>query len=643
MNPENGNSTNRNLRDSLSQLPSLEDMKSDALNTAVSERGEESSSYNSSSAESLTGIEFDSPVDTIAHLSDLSAQIKDYRRALALGWEASHVAQQTDQEAEAESLSPLEQAHEEVQYHQIHSHNRKRVLQRADDVHSNQAEKSSISKSRPDWQQHFPNDDSPESVTAYQEWKQQFPIDIQINIEGLRSALDHQSKLLSDPEAQVKWQERSAEQARIYESAAMVRIGMRRSQQIAKEVISLQSKIQMQQRQPNPDEQKYMEALETFARQLVHSTEQHAQDPAVQVELLRRAALDDREAMRGGLLETEGMQEIIETRTPLLKLGKPLLLKGETGGAKTALAKHISHEYFGVEPEIVSGKDDMNSYILMGKTGLQGKDGATETVFKPGPLVRAMVEGRPVIIDEIDVIRTEDLAGLNYILQLRPGDEFTIQEDSGEKVTVQNGFCVIATANMKSEVLDSRYLRNQIDTATQQRFRDGAGEVRVHYPDHEVGDIGAPVENLHLILASLTNAKGELICPPDTSLQTLLRLAKVAHKSQRMFSLPAAVAGGNYVDSQTAVSGKPSLEKAVIAPREILAILQQVNGTLGRLSLTDALATFVSEQEVVIDRVVLAKLLKSHSLLDGVSEASLGVPAGSTEGFNAETNSNDNP
>lgn len=638
MNRENINSptSEGNERGILSQIPSLRDLETSALDAIPDHReNSNSSTANDSEAnpEMQNSVESISPEEAVTQLSDLSAQIKDYRRALALDWESMHASYQSDRNNNPYQDEPTAQASGEMQFQTIHSHNRKRVLQRAEDLHQSQAERATISKSRPVWEEHFTDSKSSPDGSTYSEWKSQFPIDIQINIEGLRHATDRQSQLLSRPDVKEKWQTLSEQQAQVCEGAAAVRICQRRQIDVARNILNLRSEIQSQNRQPSPDEQNYIEILESKARQLSEIIEQQSQIPGVGEELARRAALDDREAMSGGLLETEGMQDIIQTRVPLLKLGKPLLLKGETGGAKTALARHISREYFDSEPEIVSGKDDMNSYILMGKMGLQGKDGATETVFKPGPLVRAMIEGKPVIIDEIDVIRTEDLAGLNYILQLRPGDEFTVQEDSGEKVKVKDGFCVIATANMKSDVMPSRYTRNQIDTATQQRFRDGAGEVRVHYPDYDVGDVGKPIENLHLILASLTNTKGELVCPAGTSIETLYRLAQVAHKSQRMFSMPAVVAGGDYVDSQTIVSGKPALERAVIAPREILAILQQVNGTLGLLSLTQALASFVSEQEIVSDRVVLAKLLKTHSLLDGVDEANLGVPAGSIEGF----------
>ena len=58
---------------------------------------------------------------------------------------------------------------------------------------------------------------------------------------------------------------------------------------------------------------------------------------------------------------------------------------------------------------------------------LRASGGATSSIFVPGPLLRAMTEGRPVILDEINAMPPEFLKRLNIILQLRPGDTFTIQ------------------------------------------------------------------------------------------------------------------------------------------------------------------------------------------------------------------------
>src|SRR5690606_13354584 len=62
-----------------------------------------------------------------------------------------------------------------------------------------------------------------------------------------------------------------------------------------------------------------------------------------------------REQLRHGLLLTDQMRRIIAEALPAVLRGEPVLLVGETGGAKTALAEYLSRRGAGLEPELVSG------------------------------------------------------------------------------------------------------------------------------------------------------------------------------------------------------------------------------------------------------------------------------------------------
>ncbi|MDP4001093.1 MAG: AAA family ATPase [bacterium] len=604
-----------------SDVPSLETLKPEA-----SAENEASSGESIDNPENVT--EAQPTPDPINQLVDSRAEIRDINRALALDW--STIQTQTESKEDTPTISPSARIHSvEVKGQQKYG----QFEERLETLATDQALKKQASSNRPHWEEHFPKPDEPTSQADYTEFLAQFPIGMQVNIEALRAVTTRQKELLEDPQVQERWHQYGGEIRKVLESASMIRGTEKRQEQIAQDIMELHATARRNGRELTTAEKKYITDRENAIIELRHDTELYQNDPKIVEELRRRDAIDDARELKTGVLETPIIAEITETRVPLLLLGKPLLLKGETGGAKTVLAKHISQQYFGVEPDVISGKDDMNSYILMGKTGLKVKEGATETVFLPGPLTRAMIEGQPVIIDEIDQMRTEDISGLNYILQLRPGDSFTIQEDTGEIVVIKEGFCVIATANMKSDVSPTRYQRNVIDTATHQRFRNGAGEVRVRYPDYDQPEGEFPAENMRLVTAALTDVYGNVALPAGMTVPEVVNLVKVAHATQRMFSMPATVAGASFVDSQTVTQGRAALEQAVLAPREVLGILSQVRDTNGRLSFTSALTQFVSEQELPSDRVVLAKLLASHDLLPHVNEDELRVPPGTLTGF----------
>ncbi len=79
----------------------------------------------------------------------------------------------------------------------------------------------------------------------------------------------------------------------------------------------------------------------------------------------------------------------------------------------------------------------------------EGKD--VISFFQYGPLLRALKEGRPIILDEIDAIPKSILFRLNDLLVRKPGQKIKIQENGGEEFEIPKGFCILATANIKGE------------------------------------------------------------------------------------------------------------------------------------------------------------------------------------------------
>lgn len=318
---------------------------------------------------------------------------------------------------------------------------------------------------------------------------------------------------------------------------------------------------------------------------------------------LRRA----RAQLGAGLLLTPQMMTIIEEALPALHRGEPILLLGETGGAKTALAEFLSRHHLRTEPELVSGYGDVNSYQLFGAHELRREEGVTVSAFVPGPVVRAMREGIPLILDELNAMPADFLKRFNKILQLRPGDLVAVQEDSGRELEVAPGFCVIATANEQSQ----RY-RGLEPLSAEFLNRFGPNTFRVRYPDAGLGYAEAPVENLLLAAASVAEADGSL--PHGLSAEDLNRVARAAFISQQVFSGRHGEGFDTFLSSERRLDGRPGLEEHVLAPRTLVALLRKVTGSHGAVSLQAALERFLDGVGHDDDRQVLALICAGAGL-----------------------------
>lgn len=316
-----------------------------------------------------------------------------------------------------------------------------------------------------------------------------------------------------------------------------------------------------------------------------------------------------RAQLRRGLLLTRQMRDIIAESVPALGRGEPVLLLGETGGAKTALAEYLSRELLGNEPEFISGYGDISSTQLVGGHELRPDNGATISVFVQGPLLRAMAQGRPLILDEINAMPPEFLKRLNRVLQLRPGDEFSVQENNGERISIRSGFVILATAN---EQTPHRY--RGIDRMSAELLnRFGANSYRIHYPDSGRSYTEVPVENALLAVAAIADQYGNVPLQADE----LERVCRAAFISQQVFSGEHGLGFGEFVSTEREIDGRPGLEESVLAPRTLVAILQKVAGSAGQVSLNQALQRFVEGVMHAEDREVLTLILRSQGFLSG--------------------------
>ena len=388
----------------------------------------------------------------------------------------------------------------------------------------------------------------------------------------------------------------------------------RKRDEFAKKISEVYERAQKSNRELNAVDKKRIVQLEAQIENLTEpeSLADLSKDdlPKLLEELQRLNRRDNKIELDRGLLLTEDMQDHIDKTLPSLIAGRPVLFVGDTGGAKTALAKNISREFMSKEPELVSFHGEINVYQLIGKEGLDNGN----TAFRPGPVVRAMENGTPLILDEINAAPAEFLKRLNEILQLRPNDIFTVQEDSGERVKVKSGFCIIATANEKS----ARYKGVDVMSA-ELKNRFGANVRRVKYPDNEVTFGELPPDNMALSEAALADKRGEILIdlPPGQ----LEAFAKACHASQKIFTGNYDNSQGlkSYVSQDRLVDNKPGLDDTVLSPRMMVAILEQVRDGMGRVKLTDVLGDWVEGIEKPIDREVMKKLLDSYSSDDNIT------------------------
>jgi len=334
------------------------------------------------------------------------------------------------------------------------------------------------------------------------------------------------------------------------------------------------------------------------------------------LEALGRLRLREARAqLRSGLLLTEQMLGIIAEALPSLLRGAPVLLVGETGGAKTALAEHLSRAIGGKDPEFVSGYGDITGSQLIGAHELWAEGGGTVSAFVPGPMLRAMAEGRPLILDELNAMPAEFLKRLNRVLQLRPGDDFAVQENAGRPIRIAEGFAILATAN---EQTPHRYRGlDRLSAELVNRF--GANTYRVRYPDAGLGYADFPQENALLAAAAVVDRHGQL--PQSLDGDLIERAARAAFISQQVFSGTHGEGFDEYLTTEHEIDGRPGLEESVLAPRTLVAILEKVAGSAGSIGLDAALTRFVEGVMHREDRRVLALILRGQGFRVGAQSA----------------------
>lgn len=139
------------------------------------------------------------------------------------------------------------------------------------------------------------------------------------------------------------------------------------------------------------------------------------------------------------------------------EMDHPLFLYGPPGTGKTAMFEAA----FGDELTTILGTGDTELSDLMGSY-IPDPSGNGSFIWQDGPLVKAAVEGRPVLIDEIGVINPKVLTGVYSLMDGRREYRVTANPDRGV-VKAAPGFFIVAATNPNaigvnlSEALLSRF------------------------------------------------------------------------------------------------------------------------------------------------------------------------------------------
>jgi MoxR-like ATPase len=328
----------------------------------------------------------------------------------------------------------------------------------------------------------------------------------------------------------------------------------------------------------------------------------------------------------GNIMETPSLEKKAEKLADMLAMGNPVFIHGHLGSGKTELARYISKNVLGKNYHIISGSRHMSASEIYGSDVLtvnnERKEGKTIDVqaeeelnawlneneerlsklsenqkegeinraqqrilsslsqsatisdFVPGPIYRAMENGEPFIIDEINAIPHEILIGLNDLLTRKVGDKVKIQQDGGREITVKEGFCVIMTGNLNNGDLNQYVDRKELDPAFVSRIHSEEHDYLPQATEGGLEEASVNHDELFLLSTTLLLDRQANLKIPEDSLKKLWNLSRAAKILQNVFANKQVESTYYYDISGPTGRVKPKLKTAVLSLRAIKNILE---------------------------------------------------------------------
>ncbi len=190
-------------------------------------------------------------------------------------------------------------------------------------------------------------------------------------------------------------------------------------------------------------------------------------------------------------------------------------------------------------------------------------------------LYRAVLEGKPIIIDEANAIPPTLLISMNDILTSKPGEMAFIPGE--DPVEVKEGFSIIMTGNLEASSMAEYFGTQEMNPAFLSRLNVREYD---YLPQNKYGNVfeqEKPEENelFQVTMAFLANKDGSLSLPKG-SMDKVFKLCQLAKVTQEVFA-------GKWKESEmrAEASGdeaiEPRLEKSVLSVRGIVKVLREWN------------------------------------------------------------------
>jgi MoxR-like ATPase len=393
---------------------------------------------------------------------------------------------------------------------------------------------------------------------------------------------------------------------------------------------------------PSPNEELYCQKAIDVVRERMQEllegfSKIAAQNPeafnVVHSRPLRRYA---RQLNRGKIAILPYVEGKIGETIEALQSTRVVVLHGPTGSGKTEVAQVAGRIATGKEPLILAGHRDVSAREFRGHDQLKKscsippseiparleelkeqyrsaypeaestaredaeriieakfiRDNAvTESEFVLGYLYKAAKEGKPLIIDEYNLIQQAVLLGQNHILTKRDGELIDVPEDGHPPIVVQKGFCVIMTGNLNTGAGAEYRDRETPDASTTNRAifikygflpqTTDSGAKDAQCEDKQLYTMmlaqlrsGRPAQ-LNADLSAALEDRALTVNLPDgaASLDPLWRLAKLAAITQLALE-GKATAESSYHHMRHGVAMDAEVEHA-LTPRVVVHVLEQ--------------------------------------------------------------------
>lgn len=281
---------------------------------------------------------------------------------------------------------------------------------------------------------------------------------------------------------------------------------------------------------------------------------------AIQQEIKYQALKDREDLSRTGHLDTAIQDELEEQYRTALNSNRHLFVWGHTGTGKTTGVVRMFRK-MDIEPIIFPcGGETTQSDLFATARGTmkKGKKGGMVARIGPVPagISKAILEDRPIIMDEGNALRPDVLTAILPVLDALEQKRTTVDipELGGKSLRIGKNFRIVFTGNPKGE----GYLgREELDNAMSRR----ASNHTVEYP---------PVEDLKRVVMA------ELIDPvtlgyPKEALKKCSDLANAIHLIQTIYSGHKTDYYGP--DSDQATGKHSNLTKATAAVNDLRTII----------------------------------------------------------------------